>query len=77
VRTEEMTAGNMVGNVVSGMNVQIGSDIADPVERLQAVHANIDKAKDTMRAVRRHHVTGITELLTPGCPAYCCPRPAA
>ncbi len=65
VRTEGMTAGNMVGNLVTGINVQIASDIADPVERLHAVHANLDKAKATMRALRRHHVTGISELLTP------------
>jgi diacylglycerol O-acyltransferase / wax synthase len=65
VRPGGMTSGSTVGNLVSGINVPIASDITDPVERLQVVHANLDKAKATMRAVRRHHVTGISELLTP------------
>lgn len=45
------TAKGQGGNQVSSMLIRLGTDIADPVQRLRAIHANAQRAKEHNREV--------------------------
>jgi len=51
------------GNIVSSMTVRVRSDIADPVERLAAVHAGTSVAKELTNAVGAKAMTDYTQFI--------------
>ena len=51
------------GNIVSAMSVQVRSDIADPVERLKAVHAGTEDSKELANAVGAKTMTDYTQFI--------------
>lgn len=51
------------GNIVSAMTVKIRSDIADPRERLQAVHEGTRDAKEFTHAVGAKAMTDYTNMM--------------
>lgn len=60
VRSDKDTAG---GNIVASMTVQIRSDIADPLERLQAVHESSGRAKELTNAIGAKAMTDYTQFI--------------
>ena len=51
------------GNIVSTMTVQVRSDIADPIERLKAVHAGTQESKQLSNAVGAKSMTDYTQFI--------------
>ena len=51
------------GNIVSTMTVQVRSDIADPVERLRAVHEGTVESKQLSNAVGAKSMTDYTQFI--------------
>ncbi len=51
------------GNIVSTMTVQVRSDIADPVERLRAVHGGTVESKQLSNAVGAKSMTDYTQFI--------------
>jgi diacylglycerol O-acyltransferase / wax synthase len=51
------------GNIVSTMTVQVRSDIADPLERLQAVHESSSKAKELTNAIGAKTMTDYSQFI--------------
>lgn len=60
VRSDQDTMG---GNIVSGMTVQVRSDIADPTERLRAVQESSSRAKELTNAVGAKTMTDYTQFI--------------
>ncbi|MCX2982177.1 wax ester/triacylglycerol synthase family O-acyltransferase [Halieaceae bacterium IMCC14734] len=60
VRTEGDNTG---GNVVSALTVQVRSDIAEPLERLQAVHEGTRNAKEMSQAIGAKAMTDYTQFI--------------
>lgn len=54
-----------VGTKVGAMFCSMATDIDDPVERLQAIHAGSGRAKELHREFTRHHEVDFTETLPP------------
>jgi len=52
-----------LGNQVAGMTVALGTDIADPVERLQAVHAASMASKSMTHAVGAKLMTDYSQFI--------------
>ncbi len=52
-----------MGNQVAAMNVAIGTHIADPVERLQAVHADASASKEMTQAVGAKLMTDYSQFI--------------
>jgi WS/DGAT/MGAT family acyltransferase len=52
-----------LGNQVAAMNVALGTHIADPVERLKAVHADAASSKEMTRAVGAKLMTDYTQFI--------------
>ena len=61
VRTEDEKGTG--GNIVSAMTVQIRSDIADPMERLLAVHEGTREAKEYNNAIGAKAMTDYTQFI--------------
>lgn len=61
-RTETSTGGNALGS----MTVTVPTDIADPVDRIRAVHRSSQAAKQYAATVAAHQVQGLTETTPPG-----------
>jgi diacylglycerol O-acyltransferase len=55
----------LAGNRVSNLFVSLRTDIEDPVERLQAIHASADVAKDVFRALGEDMLADWSELTPP------------
>lgn len=53
-----------IGNALSFVHARLGSDIADPLERLRAVHRSTSAAKQLQRAIPAASVPAFTVLLT-------------
>jgi diacylglycerol O-acyltransferase / wax synthase len=51
------------GNAVGGMLASLGTHLADPVERLQAVHASTSKAKQQLEGMTRQAVLAYSQAL--------------
>tara|TARA_R110002049_G_scaffold161198_3_gene326714 strand:+ start:335 stop:1828 length:1494 start_codon:yes stop_codon:yes gene_type:complete len=51
------------GNIVSTMTVQVRSDIADPLARLQAVHESSSKAKELTNAIGAKTMTDYSQFI--------------
>jgi WS/DGAT/MGAT family acyltransferase len=60
VRSDQDETG---GNIVSGMTVQVRSDIADPMQRLQAVQQSTSRAKELTNAVGAKTMTDYTQFI--------------
>lgn len=54
-----------VGNRVGNMFVSLATDIADPGDRLRAIYANTQSAKETRAALSARQIMGITEVAPP------------
>jgi diacylglycerol O-acyltransferase / wax synthase len=63
VRTEDQKG--TLGNQVSGMTVSLASNVADPVERLLAIHESTKDAKEQHHAVGAASLTDWTEFAAP------------
>ena len=60
VRTEAEKAD--LGNQVSAMMVSLATDIADPVERLAAVHRSTSGSKEVTEAIGARNLTELSQL---------------
>ena len=60
IRSDKDTSG---GNIVATMTVQVRSDVADPLERLQAVHDSSSKAKELTNAIGAKAMTDYTQFI--------------
>ena len=54
---------NAMGNQVSAMNVVLGTHIADPLERLQAVHESASSSKEMTKAVGAKLMTDFSQFI--------------
>ena len=61
VRSE--TEKNALGNQVSAMTVKLGTDIGDPVKRLEAVHQSAASSKDMINAVGAKLMTDFSQFI--------------
>ena len=55
-----------VGNQVGTILASLATDIADPVERLGAIHEGMNSAKEMQRAMAAEKIMGIGDMATPG-----------
>jgi len=63
VRSERDSASK--GNQISLMTISMGTDIADPVERLQAIHNSAEQSKAFSSAVGSSVMMDISEIMIP------------
>ena len=51
------------GNIVASMTVQVRSDVADPLQRLQAVHESSSRAKELTNAIGAKTMTDYSQFI--------------
>ena len=57
---------NEVGNQITSTTVSLPTDVSDPTQRLEAIHASAQGAKAVARALTANQVVGLTETAPPG-----------
>ena len=61
-----MTMTTTVGNQITSTTVSLPTDVSDPTQRLEAIHASAQGAKAAARALTANQIVGLTETAPPG-----------
>jgi WS/DGAT/MGAT family acyltransferase len=65
-RDDDNDDDNEVGNQITSTTVSLPTDVSDPTQRLEAIHASAQGAKAVARALTANQVVGFTETAPPG-----------
>lgn len=65
ISIREVFEGDVLGNEVSNMNIRLGVDIADPIERLKMVHESAKDAKQRAEELGKRTMLDVTNSLSP------------
>lgn len=65
ISVREDFEGDVLGNEVGNMNVRLGVDIADPIERLTAVHESAKDAKQRAEELGKRTMLDLTNSVSP------------
>lgn len=60
------TKASSAGNQMTSTTVRLATDVADPTERLNAVHEGSQGAKEMAKTLADHQLVGLTETTPPG-----------
>jgi diacylglycerol O-acyltransferase len=65
-RDDQNDNDSAVGNQITSTTVSLPTDVSDPTQRLEAIHASAQGAKAVARALTANQVVGLTETAPPG-----------